>query len=315
MAIPILFYIKNFYSPDPSSSPSDWGTFGDYVGGILNPFISLLTLIATIGIAIYISKIEKRNHEETVHSPVKPLITMKTEDFFSSDISRNGLTVEQDFYGYKPPKAPAGPHEHLFKRFYLKILNKGLGIATDVNVTFEIELDKLKPLLMVEDPKITVTVGDIKIDEEGRNFMMLSIKSTHYNYHGFFFKILSKEATSLGVIDKGKKGKATVPSQFMDAFQLFNLINKVKSTDREFPPFVLNVKYKNMYSKELETTFKVGFLHLQDLAYYSRFRLVQEEILIENKTSGLLQGHELRHGFAKRIADIAKKVRSKFRKR
>ena len=31
-----------------SSSPADWGVFGDYVGGLLNPFLSFLTFIGII---------------------------------------------------------------------------------------------------------------------------------------------------------------------------------------------------------------------------------------------------------------------------
>lgn len=54
---PILFYIKNFQNFDLSKSPADWGVLGDYFGGILNPIISLLTLIVTIIIAINISNI------------------------------------------------------------------------------------------------------------------------------------------------------------------------------------------------------------------------------------------------------------------
>ncbi|EPC9414991.1 hypothetical protein ACR3SC_004225 [Klebsiella variicola] len=37
-------YISNFRASSISSNPSDWGVLGDYVGGILNPLISLITL-------------------------------------------------------------------------------------------------------------------------------------------------------------------------------------------------------------------------------------------------------------------------------
>ena len=29
-----------------SKSPSDWGTFGDFIGGILNPILTFITIIA-----------------------------------------------------------------------------------------------------------------------------------------------------------------------------------------------------------------------------------------------------------------------------
>src|SRR5690242_15725828 len=73
-----LAYIINFFSHPISDKSVDWGTFGDFVGGILNPIIGLLTLIVTIIIAISISEIEKRYHEDTVNSPVKPYFTIGT---------------------------------------------------------------------------------------------------------------------------------------------------------------------------------------------------------------------------------------------
>lgn len=41
-------YIYKFSSSSISSSPSDWGVLGDYVGGTLNPLISLITLFYLI---------------------------------------------------------------------------------------------------------------------------------------------------------------------------------------------------------------------------------------------------------------------------
>jgi uncharacterized membrane protein len=60
--IPILCYINYFWRNSISTNPADWGPFGDFFGGVLNSFFSLLTLIVTIYIAVEISKIEdKRN--------------------------------------------------------------------------------------------------------------------------------------------------------------------------------------------------------------------------------------------------------------
>ncbi|NYB31532.1 hypothetical protein [Pantoea agglomerans] len=41
----IGFYLINFRESKISSNPSDWGVLGDYFGGVLNPLISLFTLI------------------------------------------------------------------------------------------------------------------------------------------------------------------------------------------------------------------------------------------------------------------------------
>lgn len=65
----ITTYVLNF-SGGLSNEHSDWGVFGDYIGGLLNPFFGLLSLILltqTIRIQIQQSRIQadtaKLNHE------------------------------------------------------------------------------------------------------------------------------------------------------------------------------------------------------------------------------------------------------------
>lgn len=41
-------YIFTFQKLPPNESPAAWGTFGDYMGGLLNPLISLFTLIVAM---------------------------------------------------------------------------------------------------------------------------------------------------------------------------------------------------------------------------------------------------------------------------
>ncbi|NMG43122.1 hypothetical protein GPA22_05185 [Aromatoleum toluvorans] len=50
MLVVVGFYFYSFHGP-LSTSNSDWGTFGDYFGGVLNPlfgFLSLMAILATI---------------------------------------------------------------------------------------------------------------------------------------------------------------------------------------------------------------------------------------------------------------------------
>ena len=53
LSLPVFFYIANFRESDIASSAAEWGQFGDYIGGLLNPifgFSSLLALLYTIRI-------------------------------------------------------------------------------------------------------------------------------------------------------------------------------------------------------------------------------------------------------------------------
>lgn len=57
----ITTYVATFYHLPATESPGAWGTFGDYVGGLLNPLISALTLF----VAISVWQLQKQELEET----------------------------------------------------------------------------------------------------------------------------------------------------------------------------------------------------------------------------------------------------------
>jgi len=278
IAAPIYYYVKDFHGLQRSSNPPDWGSFGDFFGGILNPIISLLTLIVTIAIAVIIHKIDKRYHDEAVNSPVKPLFTIVSKHFFSADISAIGLSVEKDFYSYKPPQAPAGNNDYLEKLFHLKLSNKGLGVASVVVATFEINLTELRQLLTITHPNITVTPTAISTDEDGRDFIWLNVASTHFNFQGSI-KIWSKENSGLGVIEQGEKVTAFVPSHIISAFKLYNLKRRLDIPVDDFPDIFVTLDYKNIHGKSLIAKFRVGLLHVHDYAAYGVFRVLREHIL------------------------------------
>jgi len=56
--IPIAFYISHFGKTDLSNNPQNWGVFGDYVGGTLNPVLSCINLALLIAISIYVAKMD-----------------------------------------------------------------------------------------------------------------------------------------------------------------------------------------------------------------------------------------------------------------
>lgn len=64
---PIYYYKQQFDTTQFSNTPGDWGTFGDYIGGLLNPYISLLTLIVTAIIAYMLYSYEKARDTDDKH--------------------------------------------------------------------------------------------------------------------------------------------------------------------------------------------------------------------------------------------------------
>jgi hypothetical protein len=74
----VFFYICNFKNQDISDKSSDWGTFGDYIGGILNPLIGIMNLVVLIFISFLISDIEsKRSAQELLSQKQFTLYSLK----------------------------------------------------------------------------------------------------------------------------------------------------------------------------------------------------------------------------------------------
>ncbi len=63
MLVPVLIYILNFKGENISDSSADWGTFGDYIGGIAGTFLNLIAALFSL-VSVYITlRIATRIHE------------------------------------------------------------------------------------------------------------------------------------------------------------------------------------------------------------------------------------------------------------
>lgn len=91
---PPAFYIRNFWGHPLSQSPSDWGVFGDYVGGVLNPIIGLLTLIATVFLAFIVYRYQ-RSHEGEEEALKTACELLK--EWNSTDMLRHRYSAENVF--------------------------------------------------------------------------------------------------------------------------------------------------------------------------------------------------------------------------
>ena len=75
--IPIIVYIFRFHSGGFSNNPADWGTFGDYIGGVYSVILSI--------IAIYVTYIIREREDKTKEKRkvltelYKTIISIKSE--------------------------------------------------------------------------------------------------------------------------------------------------------------------------------------------------------------------------------------------
>lgn len=59
--VPVIAYIVNFSNHQVSFDSSDWGTFGDYIGGIANPIIGIANVLVLYYLTVRIAETENEN--------------------------------------------------------------------------------------------------------------------------------------------------------------------------------------------------------------------------------------------------------------
>jgi|GEM_PF-4988734 len=286
VVLAILFYIVNFWSDGISSNPEHWGVFGDYIGGLLNPLIALLALVVTIQIAQRVSQIEKRYREESVDNEVKPLLFIDSAIFFSSDISKIGLTATDDIYTYETSTVPITPNSYLFKEpFFIKLENPGRGLAQNAKCVFEMDLGTCRQAIDFDNKKnIHISSQYCEVEGEEKPSASFNWQINGGSSNG---TVIAKPIVNqwVGVIkaSQDKSIKVPIPSQITSLFQLFNLKRKYAITNHEFPEIHLTVYYENIHGKKLETKFRIGFFNMQDQPHFSVYRLLAEQM--ESTTS------------------------------
>ena len=278
MVLVPLAYIIRFFCHPISSNSGDWGTFGDFIGGILNPIIGLLTLIVTVIIALTISDVEKRRHDDAMNNPVKPYITLKTGDFFTSYRPSASVYWDTYYFAYSPPEAVMpGPLDRFMRRFYLKVSNKGLGPATDLSVTYEVDLNELVNLLVINEPTLVATPTAINLDEDQHQYIWVKVNQNNGAYQGNI-KILAKETYGIGLVQNGKKIKAPFPDQIITAFKLYNEKRKLNKPLPDFPAVNVTFHYKNINGKPISERFRVSLAHVNDYLDFSSFRIGHQRL-------------------------------------
>ncbi|RKE47112.1 hypothetical protein [Sphingobacterium detergens] len=76
----LLFFIKFSTSP-LSNDISQWAQFGDFMGGVLNPLLSIINICIFIYLTVTIQSIANSNHERSLDMDKKiALMTMKREE-------------------------------------------------------------------------------------------------------------------------------------------------------------------------------------------------------------------------------------------
>lgn len=272
----LLFSVK-FICHGWSDNPADWGVFGDYFGGVLNPIIALVTLLVTIQIALRINAIEKRNHDETVNSQVKPLFTINSGTFFSADLSKVGKTIKTDFYSYEEPQKPVEPFTHLHQQpFHIRLENIGLGLALKTEILFQIDFFKCKDAIDYHDKDLTIVMTH-QGSEANSNADIGYIRYNIIGRESGAIKFSSQRKKWVGIVRNDGLSAVSIPNEILTAFQLFNLKRRTTVLDKEFPDIYIVITFTNIHGKCMTAKFKMGLFTIQDYPRYSVHKLLVQE--------------------------------------
>jgi len=73
-----ISYILNFGHMEISDKPEIWGSFGDFIGGILNPFLSFAAFISVL-ITVFMQQAQLKQNEKQLEM-TRAELTLSTEE-------------------------------------------------------------------------------------------------------------------------------------------------------------------------------------------------------------------------------------------
>lgn len=102
--LPILIYIFRFHDYQLSDDPSDWGVFGDYIGGVYSVLIALLVVYITRNLSRRDE--EKRLKKEALREVYKQITNIQQKQTVDQRklpklyklIEDSKLFIDNDFY-------------------------------------------------------------------------------------------------------------------------------------------------------------------------------------------------------------------------
>jgi hypothetical protein len=121
--IPIVFYFAQFGDMNIATDTSVWGTFGDFIGGTINPIIGLVNLALLIAISIYVAKFD--SHRQFNEYRYQVYVELCTK-FDTSENTADGLKELKEFL-----EIYLFNNQFLFPRQSNKIFNTTINSLTE----------------------------------------------------------------------------------------------------------------------------------------------------------------------------------------
>lgn len=192
--LPIIIFIFHFYNYSISQSPNDWGIFGNYFSGLLNPIIGIFNIVVLVIISFYIAKWDDDRHKtEFIHKAYSAL------GLEIDKINIQTISIDQLIYLERFIKSFSFNNLFLFTREQEQIFQELMGsISASVSI---LRIEKETEETIAKE-SITIPIED-KLGKEIAKAFATKMKNTElknkfdeYEFNkqmvmGFFQRVMS----------------------------------------------------------------------------------------------------------------------------
>ena len=125
----IAAYVFNFHAHNFSESNGDWGTFGDFFGGTLNPLLSFLALIILLRTfsmqktELDLQREELKDTKELLRLQTQTQIKQRFESTFFALLNVHNQVL-QNFLKYKKVECNDGSKNDFFENIFNQVLKE-----------------------------------------------------------------------------------------------------------------------------------------------------------------------------------------------
>lgn len=279
IALPIAFYVYRFSATEISSSPSDWGSFGDYIGGLINPIISLATLIVTIFIALFLSKLDDRRSSLAIETTYKPELIIEEKDFLVYSRKLDSLLIPCEF-SYERKDFNYVSNLNSSSNFSLNVYNIGLGPTKKVSIKYIFDLQEVVKIIndytLVDSQKEFITMEFLPTKTMNLIINYPSGKS----YQNVDFQNTTRLNHLLNVAIDATPYQLGIPNYILDCYcaLLFNSWQVISNKKfPEFPSVSVEMSYSDIGNKPFVKTVKVTVDYQGGSQNESRFKIIASE--------------------------------------
>lgn len=248
------------------SNQAELKPYTDFFTGISSPIISLTTFIATVVIAVGLTKIERKNREADKGKEFLPQMVAEQLFFYSYNSTYRVIQIPTEYTYTKKEQGYKSERPDL-DNFVINIYNIGLGAAKNLKFQFEYDIEELSKFTK---QLYSENISDVPFDIIRRTFTNKSAIQFKYPANWqmpetIYYVGLEDNLKLTHLLNAGVSPhpyQCRVPRLLLAYHALFLYIcfKRIDKTQKpSFPPFKLNIVYEDIAGNVRKTVLEIRF--------------------------------------------------------